>query len=83
MEADHREAFNHLQDLAEDDDFDAGHIPDAPNTVSMDGVLDGSERIQLSHAGGEFGSLEQDIEEDTDDEGVQAKAKCVMFSLLK
>ncbi|KAJ6600447.1 hypothetical protein DFH09DRAFT_901486 [Mycena vulgaris] len=75
MEAGHREAFEQLQGLAEDDDFNAGHMPSAPNFVNMDGVLDGSERIEISHAGGEFSSLEQDIEEDTDDENVEAKAK--------
>ncbi|KAJ7462181.1 hypothetical protein B0H11DRAFT_1735562 [Mycena galericulata] len=75
MEPGHREAFTQLQDLAEDDNFDAGHAPGAPNFVSMEGVLEGSEHIELSHAGGEFNPLEQDIEEDTDDEGVGAKAK--------
>ncbi|KAJ6600993.1 hypothetical protein DFH09DRAFT_1243004 [Mycena vulgaris] len=75
MEPDHHKGFDHLQGLAEDDDFDAGHLPDAANTVSMDGVLDGSERLKLSHAGGEFGSLEADIEEDTKDEGIGARTR--------
>lgn len=74
MDGEHRAAFDHLQDLADDDDFDASH---PGNFVNMEGVLDGSERIEIRHAGGEFGphSLEQDIEEDTDDEDAGAKKK--------
>ncbi|KAJ7429411.1 hypothetical protein B0H11DRAFT_2409247 [Mycena galericulata] len=75
MEPSDREAFDQLQALAEDDDFDPDHPPGAPNVVSMEGVLDGSERIELSHAGGEFSGLEQGIEEDTEDEGDEAKKK--------
>lgn len=70
MDPEHRDSFDRLQDLAANDDFDAGHMPDV---VSMDGVLNGSERINISHAGGEFGTLEEDIEEDTDGEEEKAK----------
>ncbi|KAJ7484572.1 hypothetical protein FB451DRAFT_1436491 [Mycena latifolia] len=66
MEAEHRETLEHLQGLAEDDDFDVNNIPAGPTLVNMDGVLDGSERIELSHAGGEFGAWEDDIEEAAD-----------------
>lgn len=81
MDPTHRDTFEHLQGLADDEGFDAS-CPNAANFVNMGGVLDGSERIELSHVGGEFnaGSLEQDIEDDTDDEGVEAKKKCVPYS---
>ncbi|KAJ7471357.1 hypothetical protein B0H11DRAFT_2237656 [Mycena galericulata] len=49
-----------IQDLAEDDDFDAGHAPRTPNFNSA------------TPAGN---PLERGIEEDTDDEGVETKAK--------
>ncbi|KAJ7445131.1 hypothetical protein B0H11DRAFT_1746932 [Mycena galericulata] len=75
MEAGQRKAFEQLQALAEDDDFDPGHMPSAPNFVNMDGVLDGSERIEISHAGGEFSSLEEDIVEGTGDGEAKAKAE--------
>jgi hypothetical protein len=64
MEDGHRENLEHLQALADDDDFHAGDAPRFPNIVTMSGVLAGSERIELSHAGGEFSSLEQGIEDD-------------------
>ena len=73
MDPEHRENLDRLQGLAADDDFDPGHLPEAPNTVRMDDVLDGSERINLSHAGGEFNTLEEDIEEDTDGEEEKAQ----------
>lgn len=75
MDSGHRDNIAHLQDLAEDEDFNAGHIPEVPDTVNMAGVLDGSERIEISHAGGEFRSLEEDLEEDTNDEYSKGKAR--------
>ncbi|KAJ7840296.1 hypothetical protein B0H14DRAFT_2587525 [Mycena olivaceomarginata] len=57
-----------LQGLAEDDDFDAGG-----SHVNMEGVLEGSERIDISHAGGEMGSWEDNIEEGSDEEGPELK----------
>jgi hypothetical protein len=59
-----REELSHLQSLADDDDFHAGDAPNFPDMVNIDGFLTGAERADLSHAGGELGSLEQDIEED-------------------
>ncbi|KAJ7708496.1 hypothetical protein B0H14DRAFT_3082218 [Mycena olivaceomarginata] len=67
MDVDGLEGLQHLQGLAEDEDFDPNNS-NTPNMVNMGGVLNGSERIELSHAGGELGSLEEDLEEDTDDE---------------
>jgi hypothetical protein len=64
MEDGHRENLEHLQALADDDDFHAGDAPQLPNVVTMSDVLAGSERIELSHAGGEFSLLEQGIEDD-------------------
>ncbi|KAJ6524705.1 hypothetical protein DFH09DRAFT_937089 [Mycena vulgaris] len=75
MDAEHREGFDRLQTLAADNDFQAGAVPEAPNMVNMGDVLDGTTRIEISHAGGEFASLEQDVEEDEGDEGVEAKPK--------
>ncbi|KAJ7238535.1 hypothetical protein B0H12DRAFT_1075290 [Mycena haematopus] len=78
MDAEHREGLERLQSLAEDDDFCAGDMPEAPNMVNMEDILDGSARIELSHAGGEFVSLEQGIEEDIwedeDDGGTKPRA---------
>ncbi|KAJ7209890.1 hypothetical protein B0H12DRAFT_1079757 [Mycena haematopus] len=77
MDVDHLEGLERLQSLAEDDGFRAGDVPDVRDTVSMAGILDGSERIELSHAGGEFESLEQGLEEDgwEDENNGQAKAR--------
>jgi hypothetical protein len=64
MEDRAREELQHLQSLAEDDDFHAGDAPDFPNMMNVDDILTGTEQADLSHAGGELGSLEDDIEED-------------------
>lgn len=55
-----------LQVLADDDDFNVNEAAGGPTWVNMDGVLDGSERIELSHAGGELGAWEDEIEEAAD-----------------
>jgi hypothetical protein len=68
MEDDSCEDLEHLQSLAEDDDFHAGDLPNFPEVVNVDNILMGMERAELSHAGGEFASLEEDIEEDWVDE---------------
>ncbi|KAJ6583130.1 hypothetical protein DFH09DRAFT_912007 [Mycena vulgaris] len=75
MEAEHREGFDRLQSLAADDNFHAGDVPDAPNMVNMADILDGSARIEISHAGGEFTSLEQDVEEDSGEDSAGMKQK--------
>jgi hypothetical protein len=75
MDTEHREGFDRLQSLAADENFHAGDVPDGPNIVSMADILDGSARIDISHAGGEFAALEQDIEDDSGDEGAQMQAK--------
>lgn len=80
MDAEDREGLERLQTLAADDDFHAGDIPPVPEMVNMQDILQGSERIELSHAGGEF-SLEQDIEDEeawVDEPGT--KARSVGFS---
>lgn len=74
MDVDSLEGLQHLQGLVEDEDFDPNNS-NTPNMVNMGGVLNGSERIELSHAGGELGSLEEDLEEDTDDESSEAKTR--------
>jgi hypothetical protein len=74
MDVEGLEGFEHLQGLAEDDDFDPDNS-NTPNIVDMAGVLNGSERIELSHAGGELGTWEEDVEDDTDDESAGAKAR--------
>ncbi|KAJ7120518.1 hypothetical protein C8R43DRAFT_959950 [Mycena crocata] len=77
MDADKREALEHLQGLADDDDFDAGSMPGAANMVNMADVLDGTTEIEMSHAGGEMGgrSLEEDLEQDSGDDSEEVKAK--------
>ncbi|KAJ7693723.1 hypothetical protein B0H14DRAFT_2651331 [Mycena olivaceomarginata] len=74
MDVEGLEGFEHLQGLAKDDDFDPNES-NTPNVVGMAGVLNGSEQIELSHAGGELGSLEEDLEDETDDESAGAKAR--------
>ncbi|KAJ7309178.1 hypothetical protein DFH08DRAFT_823603 [Mycena albidolilacea] len=64
MEDGAREELQHLQSLAEDDDFHVGDAPDFPNMMNVDDILTGAEQADLSHTGGELGSLEDDIEED-------------------
>jgi hypothetical protein len=70
METGQRDAVMNLQGLAEDNDFDAGG-----SHVNMEAVLEGSERIEISHAGGEMGSWEDDIEEGSDEEGPELKKR--------
>jgi hypothetical protein len=79
MDAERLEGFDRLQTPAADDDFHAGDTPDLPSVVNLGDILDGSARIELSHAGGEFRSLEEGIEEDSGDEGFDTRAKWVFF----
>ncbi|KAJ7788156.1 hypothetical protein B0H14DRAFT_3504535 [Mycena olivaceomarginata] len=64
MDDENREELSHLQSLADDDDFHAGDAPNFPTMVNINDFLTRAEQADLSHAGGELGSLEQDIEED-------------------
>ncbi|KAJ6469111.1 hypothetical protein DFH09DRAFT_1254063 [Mycena vulgaris] len=73
MDAAHRENFDRLQSLAADNNFRAGDTLASPNMVNMADILDGLARIEISHAGGEFASLAQDIEDDLGDEGAGTK----------
>jgi hypothetical protein len=70
METGQRDAVTSLQGLAEDPDSDAG-----ATYSDMEGVLNGSERINISHAGGEMGSWEDDIKEGSDEEGPEVKRR--------
>jgi hypothetical protein len=70
MRTGQRDAVLNLQGLAQDDDFDAG-----ANHIDMEGVLDGSERVDISHAGGEMGSWEDEIEEGSDEEGPEVRKR--------
>ncbi|KAJ7831313.1 hypothetical protein B0H14DRAFT_2592757 [Mycena olivaceomarginata] len=74
METRQRDAAMNLQGLAEDNDFDAGG-----SHVNMEGVLEGSERIDISHAGGEVGSWEDNIEEGSNEEGPELKKANLAF----
>ncbi|KAJ7813916.1 hypothetical protein B0H13DRAFT_2382094 [Mycena leptocephala] len=65
-----RDAVIDLQGLAEDEDFDAG-----ASHVNMEDILDGSERVNISHAGGEMGPWEDEIEEGSDEEGPKGKKR--------
>ncbi|KAJ7109537.1 hypothetical protein C8R43DRAFT_1091755 [Mycena crocata] len=53
MDGEKREALERLQSMAEDDNFHSGGWQEAPNLVSIAGILASSERIELSHAGGD------------------------------
>jgi hypothetical protein len=68
MEDDNHADFEHLQSLAEDDNFHAGDMPNFPEVVNVGDIPMGTERAELSYAGGEFASLEEDIEGDWVDE---------------
>jgi hypothetical protein len=52
MEDDGRGDLEHLQSLAEDDDFHARDLPNFPEVVNIDDILMGTERAELSHVGG-------------------------------
>lgn len=65
MDGEKRERLEHLQSMAADDSFTTGPLPEPPNTVNINSILDGSERIEISHAGGEFDSLREGIARDT------------------
>ncbi|KAJ7147203.1 hypothetical protein C8R43DRAFT_953380 [Mycena crocata] len=64
MDPEKRESLQHLRDLADDDDFDAGNIPNAPDMVNMDDILDGTTQVEMSHA-----------EEDSGDDNDEVRAK--------
>ncbi|KAJ7475646.1 hypothetical protein FB451DRAFT_1173675 [Mycena latifolia] len=76
MALEHQEGFDRLQSLVADENFHAGDVPEDTNMVTMDGILDGSERSNWAMRS-EFGSLEQDLEEDSGDDSPSAKAKKV------
>ncbi|KAJ7143092.1 hypothetical protein C8R43DRAFT_954234 [Mycena crocata] len=73
MTPENREGFAQLQEMAADDDFDADDLPAAPNVVNLGDILDGSARIDISHAGGEFDTLEREIEEDSGEDDAEEK----------
>ncbi|KAJ6474077.1 hypothetical protein DFH09DRAFT_1343351 [Mycena vulgaris] len=74
MDTEDREGFDNLQTLGANENFCAGDTPPAAaNMVSMADILDGSARIELSHAGGEFAALAQGIVEDSGDERAEPK----------
>ncbi|KAJ6495473.1 hypothetical protein C8R45DRAFT_1095109 [Mycena sanguinolenta] len=75
MAAEDREGLDRLQSLMADNDFHAGDSLHDINMVNLKEVLDGSERIELSHGGGEFSSLGQDIEADLGEEDDEKQAR--------
>ncbi|KAF7288901.1 hypothetical protein MIND_01406100 [Mycena indigotica] len=50
-----------LQNLANDDEFDATDLLACENIMSLGGVLDGTQMAVISHAGGEFDMLEESL----------------------
>ncbi len=57
-----RAAFEHLRDMP-DDPMD--HSEDeGPATFNYDDVAEGNSRIDISHAGGEMGDLQDDLNEE-------------------
>jgi hypothetical protein len=76
MQAEELAGLDRLQSLAEDENFHVGDLPLDVNMINMENVLDGSERIDLSHGGGEFSSsLEQDLEADSGDDDDEKKKR--------
>ncbi|KAJ7170394.1 hypothetical protein C8R43DRAFT_1120826 [Mycena crocata] len=67
MDVEQREALNRLQTLAEDDEFNAGILQDAPGLVND--ILDGSSHMEMSHAGGEHILLRDGIAEEATEAG--------------
>jgi hypothetical protein len=57
MDEDERRAFDRLRDIPDNIPDNMGDCP-----IDIDNVLDGSTRIDISHAGGEFQQmLEEDV----------------------
>ncbi|KAJ7824184.1 hypothetical protein B0H14DRAFT_3088802 [Mycena olivaceomarginata] len=66
MNPEAKREFIRLQHLAADDDWEDMSMDVDPSTsVNIDAIMEGSERIELSHAGGE---LRQSIEEEMEEE---------------
>ncbi|KAF8166410.1 hypothetical protein K438DRAFT_1775096 [Mycena galopus ATCC 62051] len=66
MDSESKQRFIHPQNLAADNEWeDVGEDWENSLSVNIDGVMDGSEQIDLSHAGGE---LHQSIEDDLEEE---------------
>jgi hypothetical protein len=66
MNPEAKQEFIRLQHLAADDDWEDMSMDVDPSTsVNIDAIMEGSERIELSHAGGE---LRQSIEEEMEEE---------------
>ncbi|KAJ7681542.1 hypothetical protein B0H14DRAFT_3101747 [Mycena olivaceomarginata] len=81
MDPDAKREFIRLRHLAADDDWEDMSMDVDPSTsVNIDAVLEGSERIELSHAGGE---LRQSIEEEMEEEIIieVAHASCPQLAI--
>jgi hypothetical protein len=64
MTHEQRQNLQILQNLADDDDFDASNLLARADIITLGDVLDGTEPLPLSHAGGELGvELDPEIEE--------------------
>jgi hypothetical protein len=57
MSADERRALEALRELPMDDDSGDEYFGD----INLDGILDGSQSLDISHAGGEFETLAQGV----------------------
>ncbi|KAF8143148.1 hypothetical protein K438DRAFT_1876673 [Mycena galopus ATCC 62051] len=66
MDSESKRTFIRLQNLAADNEWeDVGGYSEASSSVGIDGIMDGSEQIELSHAGGELlQSIEDDLEQE-------------------
>lgn len=62
MTEEHLNNFRALRQLPEDRDVDAGADGDdyGPGDINIHNIMDGSTRIDISHAGGEFVATLQD-----------------------
>jgi hypothetical protein len=61
MTPDERRALEALRELPLDDD-DGQHVD--LGTITVEDILDGSEPLDISHAGGEFSALTKELSQD-------------------
>jgi hypothetical protein len=66
MDSESKKKFIRLHNLAADKEWeDMDEDSESSLSINIDGVMDGSELIELSHAGGELHeSIEDDLEEE-------------------
>lgn len=75
--------FELVQNLVDDENFDPTSLADLQNVYSLDGILDGTDRVEISSGGGEVPGLETIEEDIEEEEEIQRndKRRCVVQTL--